>query len=50
MASVQAGEERLELMSLTIEADMGSKLADLLLYVAEHPNVTVVSVELQVLS
>ena len=34
-------------MSLTIEADIDSKLAVLLLYVAEHPNV--VSVELQVL-
>ena len=48
LASVQAGKERLELMSLNIEADMDRKLADLLLYVSEHPNV--VSVELQVLS
>ena len=48
LASVQSGKERFELMSLTIEADMDSKLADLLFYVTEHPNV--VSVELQVLS
>ena len=49
LPSIQLGKERLELMSLTmIEADMGCKLADLLLYLAEHPNV--VSVELQVLS
>ena len=48
MASVQAGKERLEPMSLNIEADMDPKLADLLLNVSEHPNV--VSVELQVLS
>ena len=48
LASVQAGKEHLELMSLNIEADMDRKLAALLLYVSEHPNV--VSVELQVLS
>ena len=48
LASVQAGKERLELMNLTIEADMDSKLADRILYISEHPNV--VSVELQVLS
>ena len=35
-------------MELNIEADMDRKLADLLLYLAEHLNV--VSVELQVLS
>ena len=46
MASVQGGEERVELMSLTIKTDMDSKLVDLLLYIAEHPNA--VSVELQV--
>ena len=50
LALVQSGKEQLELLSQTIEAEMDSKLADLLfqVYVAEHPNV--VSVELQVLS
>ena len=45
-------KERLELKSLIIVADMDRnlicKLADLLLYVKEHPNV--VSVKMQVLS
>ncbi len=48
LASVKAGAVRLDLMGLTIEADMDRKLADLLLFVEEHP--CVFSVELQVLS
>lgn len=48
LASVKEGKGRLDLMGLTIEADMDRKLADLLLYVEEHPYVF--SVELQVLA
>ena len=48
LASVRAGAGRLHLIGLTIEADMDRKLADLLVFVQEHPYVF--SVELQVLS